>query len=44
MLAESVLDWTQEWKQQGLQEGRLDGETSVLERQFWVEHILTHLI
>jgi hypothetical protein len=40
MLAESVLDWTQEWKQQGLQEGllegrvegRLEGEASLLER------------
>jgi len=43
MLAESVLDWTQEWKQQELQEDRLDGEARLLERQFRAERIFDAL-
>jgi len=41
MLAESVIEWTEQWKQQGRQEGRLEGrlegkfegELALLERQ-----------
>ena len=33
MLAERVKTWTQEWKDEGLREGRLEGETKVLRRQ-----------
>lgn len=37
MLAESVNEWTQDWKWQGIQEGRkigrVEGECSLLERQ-----------
>ena len=36
MLAESVTEWTENWKRQGLQEGRqigrLEGESTLLER------------
>ena len=33
MLAESVIEWTQEWKQQGIEEGQRRGESGLLERQ-----------
>ena len=41
MLAESVIEWTQDWKQQGLQQGRQEGlqqglqqgKVALLERQ-----------
>jgi len=33
MLAESVIEWTEQWKQLGRQEGRLEGELVLLERQ-----------
>ena len=41
MLAERVIEWTEQWKQQGLQEGlqqglqqgKLQGEAALLERQ-----------
>jgi hypothetical protein len=33
MLAESVIEWTQDWKQQGLQEGLQQGKVALLERQ-----------
>lgn len=32
MLAESVIEWTQDWKQQGFKEGRMEGESSLLAR------------
>ncbi len=32
MLAESVIEWTQDWKQQGLQEGLQQGKVALLER------------
>jgi hypothetical protein len=32
MLAERVLEWTREWKQQGLDEGRKEGESLMLQR------------
>ena len=32
MLAESVQEWTQDWKQQGLVEGWREGESALLER------------
>jgi len=31
-LAERVLEWTREWKQQGLDEGRKEGESLMLQR------------
>lgn len=31
MLAESVLEWTQQWKQEGLEEGRKEGLEKGLE-------------
>ena len=33
MLAESVIEWTQDWKQQGLQQGLQQGKVALLERQ-----------
>jgi hypothetical protein len=33
MLAERVKTWTQEWKEQGLREGRQEGEAKLLRRQ-----------
>jgi flagellar biosynthesis/type III secretory pathway protein FliH len=37
MLAETVIDWTKDWKQQGIEEGRVEGfkngECTLLERQ-----------
>lgn len=33
MLAERVVEWTQDWKQQGLEEGRQEGEAALLLRQ-----------
>ncbi len=32
MLAESVIEWTEDWKQQGLQQGLQQGEAALLER------------
>jgi hypothetical protein len=32
MLAERVVEWTEQLKQQGLQQGKLEGEAAVLER------------
>ncbi len=32
MLAERVVEWTEQWKQQGLREGLQRGEIAVLER------------
>ena len=33
MLAETVIEWTEDWKQQGLQQGLLEGECLILQRQ-----------
>ena len=33
MLAERVVEWTKTWKEQGIEEGRREGEMIVLERQ-----------
>ena len=33
MLAERVKEWTMDWKQQGIEEGRKEGEAAVLLRQ-----------
>lgn len=32
MLAESVIEWTEQWKQQGKIEGKIEGEAALLER------------
>jgi len=38
MLEQNVIDWTRDWKQQGLEEGRRQGEATLLllqlERRF----------
>ena len=33
MLAERVLEWTEQWKREGLEEGRQEGERKLLQRQ-----------
>ncbi|QEP42910.1 DUF4351 domain-containing protein [Ectothiorhodospiraceae bacterium BW-2] len=33
VLAERVIEWTEEWKLQGMELGQLKGEAAVLERQ-----------
>jgi len=32
MLAERVVEWTKTWKEQGIEEGRKEGEIVILER------------
>ena len=33
MLAERVVEWTEQWKQQGLQQGKQQGRVEILLRQ-----------